>query len=244
VLEFSSQHIYVQAASVKEWARQSCGIDLNPRRIHDAIQRLVKHSVLEKVGHGVYKLTDYGRKILSILLSSEIHKETGFDVSFFVGGVCCSSVSTSNISNSNASNTNVNSSSNSIVNSSCCSVDDVEDFVYRIRLHSRNAKDFEDLVKQLYVVKKVIDCVLKYFKKVLGKSRFRKIVKNVVVSCVGFDYGAHGANGLGKDRSLKRSLKPLEYFYSLGLKPREVGIDVTTLTTVALTLKIYATVWR
>jgi DNA-binding PadR family transcriptional regulator len=188
MLDFAGKHALIQAASVREYLKQQ-DIEASLKRIHDALQRLLKKGIIEKVSRGVYKLTEYGKKLLSTLLSKRMAgKETGSKAaaSVFVNGGGFG----------------------------------------RFRLHVRNGRDLEDLARQLYAVRRAVDCALGYVRRVLGKRRFYRVVRGVHVECIDYFVGGHGSSLFGKGRSLKRPLFGLEYFFSLGLKPREVGVDV------------------
>jgi hypothetical protein len=76
VLEFSKQHVLVEASHVRAWARKVYGKELKLRRIHDSIKRLVDRGILERVEWGVYRLTDYGRKVVSMLTLLKKGKES------------------------------------------------------------------------------------------------------------------------------------------------------------------------
>jgi hypothetical protein len=70
VLDFAGKHVLIQAASVREYLKQQ-GIEASLKRIHDALQRLLKKGIIDKVSRGVYKLTEYGKKLLSALRGKE-----------------------------------------------------------------------------------------------------------------------------------------------------------------------------
>jgi DNA-binding PadR family transcriptional regulator len=182
ILEYASKHLYLAASEIREYIKGDIQIDI--RRIHDALQRLVKKGVVEKVSRGIYRLTEYGKKLLNTLLSARKESDTKWRGAGAIGGFG------------------------------------------RFRLHVRNGRDLEDLVRQLYAVRRVVDCALGYVRRVLGKRRFYKVVRGVHVECIDFFVGGHGSSLFGKGRSLKRPLFGLEYFFSLGLKPREIGVDV------------------
>jgi DNA-binding PadR family transcriptional regulator len=191
ILNFASKHALIQAASVREYLKQQ-DIQTDLRRIHDALQRLLKKGIVEKTSRGIYKLTEYGKKLLSTLLADKAGKEIDSKAAAagrFVGGFG------------------------------------------RYRLHVVNAGDLEDLVRQLYVFFKVTRCALGYLRGLLGR-RFYRVVRGVSVYCVDYFIGGHGVGLFGKGRSLKRPLFNLEYFYSLGVKPREIGIDVFAVSNV------------
>ena len=61
--------------------------------------------------------------------------------------------------------------------------------------------------------------------RLLGKSGFYRVVRGVVFVPVDVVVGGHGVPGFG-GRSAGRPLVSLEFFESLGLRPREVGVDV------------------
>jgi len=197
VLDFAEKHVLIHAASVREYLKQQ-GIEANLKRIHDALQRLLKKFIIEKVSRGIYKLTEYGKKLLSALRG----KETGFKAR---GGVY------------------------------------VDGGVFgRYRFHAVNARSLEDLVRQLYALYKVVVCALSGFKRLLGRGRFYRIVRGVGVVCVDYFVGGHGTSALGKSRSLRRPLIDLSYFYSLGLMPREIGVDVfAAVSGVKPSVKVY-----
>jgi DNA-binding PadR family transcriptional regulator len=191
VLEFASKHSLIAAAQVREYLKNEHGATYDLRRIHDSLQRLVRKGIAEKIGRGVYRLTDYGKKLLNALLAKKTHKETG--------------------SMAAAADGNMYTNGGGFG---------------RFRFHALNAKSIEDLVRQLYAMYRTIGCALRYLKQVLGKSKFYKIIRDVRVECVDYFVGGHGVGGLGKSRSLKRPLIDLSYFSSLGVKPKEIGIDV------------------
>ena len=68
ILEFASEHLYISASEVSVWAKER-GVNVSVKRIHDALKRLMQRNIVEKISHGVYRLTEYGKKLLSILLS-------------------------------------------------------------------------------------------------------------------------------------------------------------------------------
>jgi DNA-binding PadR family transcriptional regulator len=183
ILDFASKHVFITAASVREYLKQQ-GSEASLKRIHDALQRLLKKGIVEKISRGIYRLTEYGRKILNTLLSQKMQPRKETESKAFRG-----------------------------------------DGFYRARLHMRGAGSFEDLVRQLYAVRRVVECALNYFKQVLGKRRFYEVVRGVSVICVDTFVGGHGVS-LFRGRSVKRPLVNLDYFYSLGLLPREIGVDV------------------
>jgi DNA-binding PadR family transcriptional regulator len=198
ILEYASKHLYLAASEIREYIKRDIQIDL--RRIHDALQRLVKKGVVEKVSRGIYRLTEYGKKLLNTLLSQKAHKES--DTKWRAAGA-------------------------------------MVDFG-RYRFHVINARGgLEDLVRQLYALYRVVGCALGYFRGLLGKRRFYRVVRGVSVVCVDYFVGGHGSSLFGKGRSLKRPLFSLEYFFSLGLRPREIGIDVFAVSSVKPSIKAY-----
>jgi len=194
VLEFSSKHSLIQAAQVREYIRQEHGVTYDLRRIHDSLQRLLRKGIVEKIGRGVYRLTDYGKKLLNTLLAKKTHKETEFKAAGSDGIYYA----------------------------------DGDGGFGRYRFHALNAKSLEDLVKQLYALYRSVRCALDYLRQVIGKNRFYKIIRDVHVECVDYFIGGHGVGVIGKSRSLRRPLIDLSYFSSLGLRPKEIGIDVFT----------------
>ena len=190
VLEFAKHHMLIEAAQVRVWAKK-IGKDISLKRIHDAIQRLVARGIVEKVSRGVYRLSESGKKLLSMLANVLRAKETDSVLGGVHGG-----------SGGGGGGEGVEFS--------------------RFRVHAVGGS-FEDFVRRLYVVKKVVECALLFAKSYLGKSRFYRIVRGVDVRCVDFFVGAHGFSSLGGSG---RPLVSLDVFESLGLKPREVGIDV------------------
>jgi len=203
ILEYASKHLYLAASEIREYIKGDIQIDL--MRIHDALQRLLKKGIIEKVSRGIYRLTEYGKKILNTLLSQKARKETGFKAAASGGNIY---------------------------------TDGGVGFG-RYRFHVLNAKSLDDLVRQLYAVYSVARCALDYLKQVLGKNRFYKIVRDVHVECVDYFVGGHGTGVVGRSRSLKRPLINLEYFFSLGLRPREVGVDVFVASNVKPSVKVY-----
>lgn len=200
ILDFAGKHVLIQAASVREYLKQQ-DIEASLKRIHDALQRLLKKGIIEKVSRGVYKLTEYGKKLLSTLLSKRMAgKETGSKAAapVFVDGGGFG----------------------------------------RYRFHVVGARDVVDLVRQLYAVKRAVDCALRFFKGLLGK-RFYRVVRGVGVECVDYFVGGHGVPVLGRSRSLKRPLIDLSYFASLGVKPREIGVDVFVVSNIKPSVKVY-----
>jgi predicted transcriptional regulator len=194
VLEFASKHMYITASGVREYARQQYGLELDLRRIHDSITRLVKRGFAEKVEYGLYRLTQLGKNALAVILNSsakKTSKEVGSKAVVFGGFGGGFSVVFS-----------------------------------RARLHVRGGGGLVDLVRQLYVLYRVVGCALGYLKVFIGRKRFYSVVRGVGVVCVDCFVGGHGAGVVGRGRSFKRPLISLDYFYSLGLVPREVGVDV------------------
>jgi DNA-binding PadR family transcriptional regulator len=188
ILDFAGKHVLIQAASVREYLKQQ-DIEASLKRIHDALQRLLKKGIIEKVSRGVYKLTEYGKKLLSALRG----KESGFKAAR-----CCG----------------------------CGNVFADGGGFYRARLHVRGGRGLEDLARQLYALYSVVRCALVQVRRLLGRSRFYRVVRGVSVVCVDSFVGGHGTSALGRGRSLKRPLIDLSYFQSLGLKPLEIGVDV------------------
>jgi DNA-binding PadR family transcriptional regulator len=204
VLDFSAKHMLIQAAQVREYIRENYGVEVDLRRIHDAITRLLRKGVVEKVSRGIYRLSEYGKKILNTLLArSKTGKESGFRAAARDGNVYA------------------------------------DGGFGRFRLHVVGAGGLEDLVRQLYVVYKVVGCAINYLKVLLGKRRFYEIVRGVYVACVDYFIGGHGVSVFGRSRSLKRPLIDLSYFESLGIKPKEIGIDVFTAINIKPSVKIY-----
>lgn len=185
ILEFSKYHYLIQAAQVRVWAKENYGIELNLKRIHDSLQRLVRKGIVEKISRGVYRLTEFGKQIL-FLVDSKTRKETE-----------------SRVSN------NVENGDGNVVKR-----------VVRVHVYSNS---FEDFVRKLVYVKKIVDCALRYVISVLGSSRFRRIARSVSVSCTDFMIGAHGFYSLRH-----RPLVSLDRLSGLGLKPKEFGVDVFT----------------
>jgi DNA-binding PadR family transcriptional regulator len=200
ILDFAGKHVLIQAASVREYLKQQ-DIEASLKRIHDALQRLLKKGIIEKVSRGIYRLTEYGKKLLSALRG----KESGFKaVRCCGGGVVFGGGG-----------------------------------FYRARLHVRGGGGLEDLARQLYALYKVVGCALGELKRLLGKSRFYRVVGGVSVSCVDSFVGGHGSSLFGKSRSLKRPLIDLSCFQSLGLRPSEIGVDVFVATNVRPSVKVY-----
>ena len=193
VLEFSSKHSLIQAAQVREYIRQEHGVIYDLRRIHDSLQRLLRKGIIEKASRGIYKLTEYGKKLLNTLLAKKAHKETEFKAAASDGRVYANGGGVG---------------------------------FTRARFHAVGARSLEDLVRQLYALYRAIGCALDHLKRVLGRNRFYRIVRGVRVECVDFFVGGHGVGVIGRSRSLKRPLIDLSYFESLGLRPREIGVDV------------------
>jgi DNA-binding PadR family transcriptional regulator len=205
VLEFASRHVFVTAAGVREYAKQRYGIEIDLRRIHDAIVRLVKRGLLEKVAYGVYRLTQQGKNALAVLFNSS-SKQRSKELEFKVGGMVGNGVGGS-VSGS------------------------AEHVFARSRLHVRGAVSLEDLARQLYALYRVVGCALSYLRLLLGENRFRRAVRDVGVACADHFIGGHGTSVLGRSRSLRRPLIDLSYFISLGLAPKEIGIDVLAAVT-------------
>ena len=208
ILEFASEHLYISASEVSVWAKER-GVNVSVKRIHDALKRLMQRNIVEKISHGVYRLTEYGKKLLSILLSCKqvCRRDKETELPSFAG---------------------------------------VGDGVrrYVVRLHSRNSRSVEDVIRQLYAMKKIIECGLRFLRSLVGKSRFYRIVRGVDVRCVDVVVGGHGVVGKGRDKSLRRELKPLSYFRALGLRPMEVGVDVEAVSNVVLSIKNYVVSFR
>ena len=202
ILEFSKYHYMIQAAQVRVWLQQNYGIELDLRRIHDSLQRLLRKGIVEKVARGVYRLTEFGKSILGFV---KTRKETE----------CTSVDGDANVSSSN-----------------------VEKRVRVTRVHIYNRKgSVEEFVRQLIYVKKVIDCTIKYVRGLIGSAKFRRIARSVEVSCIDFRIGGHGVYGLKH-----RPLISLDRLLSLGLKPRELGVDVKVITSLdRLFSKVYIT---
>ena len=72
---------------------------------------------------------------------------------------------------------------------------------------------------------RVFGFCLRHFVKLLGRSGFYRVVRGVAFVPVDVFVGGHGAPGF-RARSAGRPLISLEFFESLGLRPREVGVDV------------------
>jgi DNA-binding PadR family transcriptional regulator len=193
VLEFASKHSLIQAAQVREYLKNEHGFEADLRRIHDSLQRLVRKGIAEKIGRGVYRLTEYGKKLLNTLLAKKTHKETEFKAAASDGKIYTNGGGVG---------------------------------FTRARFHAVGAKSLEDMVRQLYAMYKSLKCALDYLKQVIGKNRFYRIVRGVSVECADVFVGGHGVGLIGRSKSLKRPLIDLSYFESLGLRPREIGVDV------------------
>jgi len=192
ILEFSRQHILIEAAQVRAWARERYGTELNLKRIHDALQRLLKRGVVEKVSRGVYKLTKLGKKLASIASLQKLDKESEFKARCCCGGCgCCG-----------------------------CGVG-----FGRFRVHVVGVSSLVGVVRCVYVLYRVFGFCVRHFMGLLGRSRFRRVVGGVVFVPVDVFVGGHGVSGF-RGRFAGRPLVSLEFFEGLGLRPREVGVDV------------------
>jgi DNA-binding MarR family transcriptional regulator len=207
ILMFSCEHYLIEAAQVRVWVKQRFNVDLDLRRIHDALQRLVKNGLVKKVSRGVYMLTDLGRQVLAAVkdrldsLKRSIGKKLRADKESDARGVT-----------------------------------DGDGFA-RFRVHVYG-HDVENLVKQLVVVKKVVECSLRYLRQLVGRSRFYRISRSVVVECLDYFVGVHGFSGFGGSGS--RPLIGFDKVFTLGLKPREIGVDVFVASNVGkLFVKVY-----
>ncbi len=195
ILYFATKHAFVTSASIKSFYRD---IELNPKRIHDAIVRLVKKGILEKVSHGIYRLTEFGKNFVAMNINR-----------------------IKSIVNSIASQISVRKETEHTQSDG-----DGESVFKRIRIHDvSNVENVENLVRKLVFVRKVVDCALSYLRSLLGVSRYRRIARSVKVVCVDYFVGGHGVAGL-RTRSANRPLIDFRYFESLGLKPKEIGVDV------------------
>lgn len=77
VLEFAGLHTYVQAAQVRNYAKEKYGIDLDNRRIHDAIKRLENRKVLTRIAHGKYAINSNAKEFKEIHLGVSLDREFG-----------------------------------------------------------------------------------------------------------------------------------------------------------------------
>jgi hypothetical protein len=221
VLLYSTRHMYVSAAAVREYYKR-LGLSLDLRRVHDYIKRLVEKNILEKVCWGVYKPTSFGKafiqvnlaKIKSIVFSVLSRKEFECDGGgLCVGGFC-----------------------------GVCVGGSVSGFVLglgRFRVHVFGVSCVEDFVRFLYVFRRVSGAVLRSFRVFVGVSRFREIVRGVVAEPVDVFVGGHGVTGF-RSRCSGRPLVSLDLYESLGLKPREVGVDVLMVTNIG---RVFAKVY-
>jgi DNA-binding PadR family transcriptional regulator len=193
ILAFACEHYLIEAAQVKIWVKQRFGIDLNLKRVHDALQRLVKNNIVRKVARGVYMLTDLGRQILAAVkdkldsIKRSISKKLRPDKESDGHGVARG------------------------------------DGFARFRVHVYG-QDVENLIKQLVAAKKVIECSLRFLRQIIGRSRFYRISRSVVVECLDYFVGVHGFSGFKSGSS--RPLIGFDRLFGLGLKPREIGVDV------------------
>jgi len=205
ILAFACEHYLIEAAQVRVWVKQRFNIDLDLRRIHDALQRLTVKNIVKKISRGVYMLTDLGRQILAAVkdkldsIKRSISKKTRADKESDARGVS-----------------------------------DGDGFA-RFRAHVYGS-DVENLIKQLVAAKKVIECSLRFLRQLVGRSRFYRISRSVVVECLDYFVGVHGFSGF------KSGSRPLIGFdvIGLGLKPKEVGVDVFAVSNVGkLFVKVY-----
>jgi len=206
ILAFSCEHYLIEAAQVKVWVKQRFNIDLDLRRIHDALQRLVRSNLVKKISRGVYMLTDLGRQILAAVkdkldsIKRSISKKPRADKESDARGVS-----------------------------------DGDGFA-RFRTHVYGS-DVENLVRQLVAAKKVIECSLRFLRQLIGRSRFYRISRSVVVECLDYFAGVHGFSGF---KSGSRPLIGFDKVFGLGLKPKEVGVDVFAVSNVdKLFVKVY-----
>lgn len=192
IIEYTKEHMNVQAAAVRAWLLNK-GIDVNIKRIHDAIQRLVKRGILEKVRYGVYRIIESVKN--SILVSANNPKELDPDVS-----------------------------SRGMMEGGGGKGRDGGRALKVYRVHGY-AGSFEEYVRRVWAAYKMLECVVRFFKKSLGYSRFRRIVRGVDVECVDVvGFGVHGVKGYHF-----KELKSPRYVYGLGLKPTEFGVDLEVL---------------
>jgi hypothetical protein len=207
ILVFACEHYLIEAAQVRVWVKQKFNVDLDLRRIHDALQRLLRNNIVRKVSRGVYMLTDLGRQILAAVkdklgsLKRSIGKKLRADKESDARGV-----------------------------------PDGDGFA-RFRVHVYDS-DVENLIKQLVAAKKVIECSLRYLRQLVGRSRFYRISRSVVVECLDYFVGVHGFSGF---KSGSRPLVGFDKLFTLGLKPREVGVDVFAVSNVG---KMFVKVYR
>lgn len=172
IIEFSKTHMFIQAAQV------AVKYNLDKKRVHDSIKRLERRGIVERVSHGVYRLTRYGMEIMQTLRVE--NKEIDRHVAGSVGGRRVG--------------------------------------VYRVHVYG---SDLYRYVRSIYVARKLIDCVLRYVRSVVGVSAFRRIVRGVDVECIDFVLGVHGI------RLYRfRELVSIDIVESLGLKASEFGSDV------------------
>jgi DNA-binding PadR family transcriptional regulator len=207
ILAFACEHYLIEAAQVRVWVKQRFNVDLDLRRIHDALQRLVKNGILRKIARGVYMLTDLGRQILAVVkdkldsvkrsISKKLRADKESDVHGGVRG----------------------------------------DGFARFRVHVYG-HDVENLIRQLVAVKKVVECSLRYLRELVGRSRFYRLSRSVVVVCLDYFVGVHGFSGFVFG---SRPLIGFDKVFGLGLKPREIGVDVFAASNVG---KMFVKVYR
>ena len=208
ILAFACEHYLIEAAQVRVWVKQRFNVDLDLRRIHDALQRLLRNNIVRKVSRGVYMLTDLGRQVLAAVkdrldsLKRSIGKKLRADKESDAHGV----------------------------------PDGVGFARFRVHVYGN---DVENLVKQLVAVKKVVECSLRYLRQLVGRSRFYRVSRSVVVECLDYFVGVHGFSGFGSGSG--RPLIGFDKVFSLGLKPREVGVDVFAVSSVG---KVFVKVYR
>jgi DNA-binding MarR family transcriptional regulator len=207
IMAFACEHYLIEAAQVRVWVKQKFNVDIDLRRIHDALQRLVKNNIVRKVVRGVYMLTDLGRQILAAVkdkldsvkrsISKKLRPDKESDGHGVARGVGFD----------------------------------------RFRVHVYG-QDVENLVKQLVAAKKVIECSLRFLRQLVGRSRFYRISRSVVVECLDYFVGVHGFSGF---KSGSRPLVGFDKVFSLGLKPREIGVDVFVASNIG---KMFVKVYR
>jgi hypothetical protein len=206
IMAFACEHYLIEAAQVRVWVKQKFNVDIDLRRIHDALQRLVKNNIVRKVVRGVYMLTDLGRQILAAVkdkldsvkrsISKKLRPGKESDTRGVAHGVGFD----------------------------------------RFRVHVYG-QDVENLVKQLVAAKKVIECSLRFLRQLVGRSRFYRISRSVVVECLDYFVGVHGFSGF---KSGSRPLVGFDKVFGLGLKPREIGVDLFAVSNIdKMFVKVY-----
>lgn len=223
ILEFATQHSYINGGEVRAYIKSKYQVEIDRRRIHDALKRLENRGVIRKKTRGIYVLTDQyissvHIKLASIMSETEnmnnmkklISKqridieEENKDIEVIVGGGGGGVVRFH------------------VVGGGWGGVGGVEGFLGCV----------------LFVYR-LCGFVLRFFGGVDAGlvRRVRRLLRGVRFG--GVVFGVHGFDGFGRCRGV--GLVPFGFASGLGLRYREVGVDVEVEGVDRFFCKVYST---